>query len=240
MDVMSEFQSVFEALQAFAQQERAQKSHQYLQAFPGGYGYPDQFLGVTNPEVRAVAKHYRECQWETIQQLWQHECHEVRLLAVIIMNGQAKRTPAKQAQFYQWYRQHSQWMNNWDLVDTLGPHLVGPYLYQTEKTADVWELAMSQELFEQRMAIISQFAWVKTGDDDLLYELATYFLPHQHDLMHKAVGWLLREAGKQNREKLYRYLDEVADQMPRTMLRYAIEHFEEPVRKKYLAIKKRK
>lgn len=237
---MKQFQIIMEELVAVAQPERARKSYQYLQAFPGGYGFPDQFLGLTNPEVRMIAKKHRDCDWETIQQLWQHEMHEVRLLAVIIMNEQGRKKPEKQELFYHWYRNYSEAINNWDLVDTIGPHLVGPYLFASNQIEEVWALANSDSLFEQRMAIISQFAWIKAGEDDLMYELARYFLNHHHDLMHKAVGWLLREAGKNHRDKLYQFLDEVAEQMPRTMLRYAIEHFEEPTRKKYLAIKKRK
>ena len=237
---MSGMQAILQSLQVFAQQERAQKSQLYLKAIPGGYGFPDHFWGVTNPEIRKVAKQYRDCEWGILQQLWSHESHEVRLLAVIIMNEQGRKNPHKREIFYQWYRANSQAINNWDLVDTIGPHLVGPYLYSTNKSTDVWQLATSKNLFEQRMAVISQFAWLKAGEDELLYQLGRHFLSHPHDLMHKAVGWLLREAGKDNQQKLCTFLDEVADQMPRTMLRYAIEHFEEPTRKRYLAIKKRK
>ncbi|MGL6229576.1 MAG: DNA alkylation repair protein [Culicoidibacterales bacterium] len=217
---------------------RAQKSQQYLQVFPGGYGYPDQFLGLTNPQVRQVSKLGRTSDFQVIEQLWLSEYHEVRLLATIIINEQYRSEPARGEQFYRLYTQQSQSLNNWDLVDTLGPHFIGPYLYEQHGIEEVWRLAKSQQLFEQRMAVISQFAWIRQGEDELLYELAKFFINHPHDLIHKAVGWLLREAGKRDEAKLCRFLDDYTANLPRTMLRYAIEKLPPTKRQAYLAIKK--
>lgn len=231
---MSKTEQVIDTLRTYAQVERAQKSAKYLQTQEGGYGYPDRFLGVTNPQVRMVVKQYLQLSVYEITQLFCHEYHEVRLFATIIMNEQYKRNKLLGDTFFQIYYQNISQMNNWDLVDTLGPHMIGPYLYSHQRNDMVWELAHSPNLFEQRMAVIAQFAWIRAGETTLLYELAIHFLDHTHDLMHKAVGWLLREAGKFNREELYIFLDRYGKQMPRTMLRYAIEHFEEPIRKQYL------
>ncbi|MGL4953139.1 MAG: DNA alkylation repair protein [Culicoidibacterales bacterium] len=237
---MATYQDIIDQFSIEATPARAERSQQYLQAFPGGYGYPDQFCGLTNPQVRQMMKQAKTVELSVVEQLWCSELHEVRLLAAMVINEQYRRDHKKGPQFYQLYVQHAQKMNNWDLVDTLGPHFIGPYLYEQQAIAEVWRLAKSSALFEQRMAIISQFAWIRHGEDALLYELAIFLLDHPHDLMHKAIGWLLREAGKRNEARLYEFLDQYTPLMPRTMLRYAIEKFPEQKRKAYLTIKKQK
>lgn len=231
-------EQILSEMRAMASVERAQKSAKYLQTHIGGYGYPDLCLGLTNPQIRMFAKAYKNLELREIRELFEHDYHEVRLFAVIVMNEQGKKMPSKRQEFYELYREMPRCLNNWDLVDTFGPHTVGPFLYETQDVVEVWRLAESEYLFEQRMAVISQFAWIQAGDDTLLHKLAVYFLNHPHDLMHKAVGWLLREAGKRNSENLYQFLDTYAPHMPRTMLRYAIEKLPESIRKQYLSIKR--
>ncbi len=205
----------------------------FFKSGPGEYGEGDCFLGVRVPEVRAVAKldDGRSAVTELLQSKW----HEERLLALLILVRRFERGDnAVRKSVYEFYLSETRWINNWDLVDVSAYKVVGAWLLDRNR-APLRKLASSQCLWERRIAVISTFAFIRAGDVGDTFSLAKKLLSDPHDLMHKACGWMLREAGKRDVRALENFLDENRTRMPRTMLRYAIEKFPESRRKQYLA-----
>lgn len=160
--------------------------------------------------------------------------HEERLLALIILVRQFQQGDAKsQEEIFRYYLAHTTQVNNWDLVDTSAHHIVGAYLYEKDR-AILLELATSTNLWERRIAMVATLYFIRKGEGETTFTLAQKLLRDSHDLIHKATGWMLREAGKQNKAALCAFLDKHACQMPRTMLRYALEKFEPLVRRHYM------
>lgn len=245
-------------LRAAATTERAVHSGYFFKAGPGQYAEGDAFIGNTVPGVRIIAKKYRDATLGNLHSLLASKWHEERLLALIILVGQYQKFPARRQEIFQFYLCHSgsvassfvpkivarQWaaiggfygINNWDLVDTSAGYIVGQYLDGRPEQLVVLEaLAMSANLWERRIAIIATFAYIKQGRPAEGLQIATILLGDTHDLIHKAVGWMLREIGKRcGRDILQKYLVEHYKTMPRTTLRYAIEHFDANMRKAYL------
>lgn len=210
----------------------------FFKTRPGEYGEGDQFLGVTVPDQRKVAKKYRDLSLSDIDMLLASKWHEERLTALIIMVNQFKvADEPKQKQLYDFYLSHTTGINNWDLVDTSARDIVGWYIYQHQELVLVIDqLAISKSLWERRIAIIATSYFLMKGEPDVTVKLSKKLLHDQEDLMQKAVGWMLREMGKRcDRQVLIDFLDQHAREMPRTMLRYAIEHLDQPIRKKYMA-----
>jgi 3-methyladenine DNA glycosylase AlkD len=203
----------------------------------GEYGEGDVFVGVTVPQTRSIAKKYTDVSLKEIERFLKDERHEVRLCALLILVEQFKKgDEATKKKIYKFYLDHLKWVNNWDLVDTSAYHIVGAYLLDRDRKI-LRRMAKSKHLWTERVAIVSTFAFIRKGQLDDTFEIAEILIEHPHDLLHKAVGWMLREAGKRNEVALKRFLDENAAVMPRTMLRYAIEKFDERTRKHYLSIK---
>ncbi len=203
----------------------------FLQRFfktgPGQYGEGDHFLGVRNPEIRKIAKQYKEqVSDRDILSLIKSDWHEVRLCALVIMNllMESNKIPTKRKnKLIEIYLNNiSIHINNWDLVDISAPHILGKYLLEKTDRSILYELS-SGDLWQKRVAIISTFALIKVNDLKDSTELCKKLMYEQHDLLHKAVGWTMREIGKKNIEILYGLLNEYAASMPRTTLRYAIE-----------------
>ena len=203
----------------------------------GQYGEGDVFIGVTVPQTRLVAKKYKELSLKEIGRLLKDKRHEVRLCVLLILGDQFKRGDESTRKIiYGFYLDHLKWVNNWDLVDSSASHIVGTYLLDKDRKI-LRKMAKSKHLWTERVAMVSTMAFIRKGELKDTFEIAEMLLPHQHDLMHKAAGWMLREAGKKNVVALKRWLDENAVVMPRTMLRYAIEKFDEKERKRYLLMK---
>lgn len=203
----------------------------------GEYGEGDVFIGVTVPETRSIAKKYKGLSLKEIERLLKDKRHEVRLCALLILVEQFKKGDGTaKKKIYEFYLEHLKWVNNWDLVDSSAYHIVGEYLLDKNRSI-LRRMARSKHLWTERVAIVSTFAFIRKGQLQDTFEIAEMFLSHKHDLLHKAVGWMLREAGKKNEVALKRFLDENAMVMPRTMLRYAIEKFDEKERKRYLLMK---
>jgi 3-methyladenine DNA glycosylase AlkD len=221
-------------LEKLSDPERAFNSAWFFKTGPGGYGQGDLFLGATVPQTRLVAKKYRELPLKEARKLLANEFHEVRLTALHIMIQQFSRGDEKvRSQIFDVYRSNIQAINNWDLVDTSAPAVVGAYLY--EKPRDwLYELVDSTDLWSQRIAIISTFYFIKQGDFGDTLAISEKLLVHEHDLIHKAVGWMLREVGNRDRQVEELFLRQHYQHMPRTMLRYAIEKFPENLRQDYL------
>jgi 3-methyladenine DNA glycosylase AlkD len=212
---------------------------QFLQRFfktgPGEYGHGDVFLGIRVPETRKLARKYAELPLSQVRRLLHAKEHEARLVALIILTIQYPRADAdQQQQIFDFYLAHTKCINNWDLVDVSAPSVVGAHLYGKD-TARLDELAASRLLWDRRIAIIATQYFIRRGEFRPTLRLARKLLNDRHDLIHKAVGWMLREVGNKDRTSLIEFLDEHHRDMPRTMLRYAIEKFEPSVRSSYLA-----
>lgn len=212
-------------LQALSDAEKREIFPKFFKAGKGEYGEGDRFLGVTVPNIRAIAKLHKDISIEEIRELIQSEWHEVRLCALIIMVEKSKKKDeALRKELFNLYLSQTKRINNWDLVDLSCRFIIGEYLL--DKSRDIlYQLAQSSLLWDNRIAIVSTYAFIRKGQLEDTYALSDLMMHHPHDLMHKAIGWMLREAGKRDSERLYDYVMSHRADMPRTMLRYAIEKF---------------
>jgi 3-methyladenine DNA glycosylase AlkD len=221
-------------IRGFADDEHALTLRRFFKTGPGEYGEGDRFLGLRVPQVRKVAQEFRALPLADVAGLLKSEWHEVRLLALIILVDQYQRgDPKAREALYRLYLANTARINNWDLVDTSAPYIVGAHLANRSR-APIRRLARSHSLWERRIAILATFHFIQNDDFDDAIAIVTMLLHDRHDLIHKAAGWALREVGKRDRTVLRAFLDEHASEMPRTMLRYAIEHFDPHSRQKYL------
>ncbi|WP_055074337.1 DNA alkylation repair protein [Pseudanabaena sp. 'Roaring Creek'] len=222
-------------LDALANPAKAIALARFFKTGKGEYGEGDRFLGITVPEQRKIAKRYTHLSLEDLEELLQTDIHEYRLTALLILNYQFPKADATgRTEIFNFYLNHTQWINNWDLVDVSCRQILGVHLLHQDHMI-LHKLARSPNLWEQRIAIVSTLEFIKHEQFTDTLEIAIILLHHSHDLIHKAVGWMLREVGKQERQVLVDFLDTHYQQMPRTMLRYAIEHFDESKRKAYLS-----
>ena len=197
----------------------------------GQYGEGDQCLGVTVPETRKVAKAHKEASYELIEALLESEWHECRLCALLILIEKYKKDPEAAVKFY---LTHMKGINNWDLVDLSAPYILGDYLVKHQDHSVLYTLAQSPVMWEQRIAVVSTLMLIRHGQFADTIELAEIFLGTKHDLMQKAVGWMLREVGKRDKSLLVSFLNTYKGKMPRTTLRYAIEKFSAEKRKEFM------
>lgn len=221
-------------LRAFADPKKAAVYKRFFKTGRGEYGEGDRFLGITVPNIRAVAKRFQGLPISKIKKLLHSPFHEKRMLALCILMRQYSRGDQKiRTQIYRLYLANAKHINNWDLVDTTAQHIVGRHLEGKSKII-LFRLATSKNLWKRRIAILSSFWEIRKGRTVLTLALAKKLLHDSHDLMHKAVGWMLREVGKKDGKALRHFLDDHTTTMPRTMLRYAIEKFPDQERKRYL------
>jgi 3-methyladenine DNA glycosylase AlkD len=214
-------------------------ARRFFKTGPGEYGEGDRFLGLKVPQIRAELPHTDALSEADVLDLLHSEWHEERLLALLVLGrrfSRAKKDTATQQRLVNLYLAHTQWVNNWDLVDSSAPHILGAWLLRRDR-AVLNSLAASTNLWEQRIAILATQAFIRAGDFTDTLRLSAHFLTHPHDLMHKACGWMLREVGKRDMKPLLTFLDQHAAKMPRTLLRYAIEKLPEETRQAYLTIK---
>ena len=214
--------------------ERARTLQKYFKTAVGQYGEGDVFVGLRVPEIRKLAKEYHPLPFEDIIQLLHNSIHEARLLALLILvRAYAQGDAALQEQIYNLYLQNTRYINNWDLVDASAEHIVGAHLRDRNK-CPLHTLAASPQLWDRRISIMATFHYIKLGEFAESLHIAERLLRDPEDLIHKAVGWMLREIGKRNRCTEEAFLKVHYKLMPRTMLRYAIEKFPEKLRQKYL------
>lgn len=200
----------------------------------GQYGEGDKFLGVVVPNTRLVAKRHKDAPFEVMAALLQSEWHECRLCALLMLVERFKKSDEKERKaIYDFYLSQTARINNWDLVDLSAPGIVGEYL-KDKPRADLYRLADSELLWDQRIAVVSTYTLIKNNDFIDILALSERLLHHKHDLMQKAVGWMLREMGKRDKDLLVQFLEKHSKVMPRTMLRYAIEKFLEEERQEFL------
>ena len=223
------------ALKAAADPTRAVFSTHYFKTGKGEYGEGDIFLGITVPVLRKTALKYRNLTLADLKRLLESRFHEYRLAALEILAEQYKRGDEKQRkQIVRFYLSNTSHINNWDLVDASSRPILGEHL-KTHPRAILNKLCRSKSLWERRIAIISTMSLVWAGELDDAFRISEALLADPHDLMHKAVGWVLREAGRKDRARLLAFLETNYTRLPRTTLRYAIEHFPAAQRKQMLA-----
>lgn len=206
--------------------------HVFFKTGAGDYSEHDQFIGVKNPVLRQLAKKYRALSLHDLQELLYSPVNEERLLALFILVDQYQRG-AQQQEIYQFYLANLSRVNNWNLVDASAHLIVGEHLLSRNKDI-LLEFATSPDLWRRRVAMVATWQFIRAEQFDWTIKIATLLLNDKHDLIHKAVGWMLREMGKKNEAVLRTFLSKHAPRMPRTALRYAIEKFSEGERKEWL------
>ena len=218
---------IYTALVARSDDEKKIVLPRFFKTGKGQYGEGDKFLGVTVPNIRKVAKEFNNVSFDIIKELISSPWHEMRMCALIILVNNSKKSVSKET--FDFYLSQTSNINNWDLVDLSAPQIVGQYLL--DKNRDIlYKLAESELLWDNRIAIVSTLTFIRNNDLDDTYKLSLKMMKHKHDLMHKAIGWMLREAGKRDTKRLYDFVMEHKSVMPRTMLRYSIEKFDKSTR----------
>jgi 3-methyladenine DNA glycosylase AlkD len=225
---------VQDQLRSLSSPEAAALAARFFKTGPGQYGEGDVFLGLRAAELHKLAKEHRALSFDELRLLLRSEIHEDRLLALLILGVRASKSDeATKKEVYELYLAHTQHINNWDLVDASAREIVGGYLADKSREP-LYLLAASQNLWERRISIVATHYFIRQNDFVDTLRVAERLLGDREDLIHKAVGWMLREVGKKHQPTLEAFLRRHAKTMPRTMLRYAIERFPETIRLAYL------
>ena len=223
-----------ESLRAQANPAIAEHSARFFKTGPGEYAEGDKFLGIRVPVLRAHVRHFATASLGDVLTVLRSQYHEERLFALLVLVRQYENADSKtKAKIVEAYLHNTYYINNWDLVDSSAHKILGPYLFDRDRKL-LLELATSDSLWERRIAIIATLYFIKHEQYSDTLAVARLLLNDKHDLIHKAVGWMLREVGKRDRAVEEAFLQDHYRTMPRTMLRYAIEHFSTPDRQAYL------
>lgn len=230
---MAEIEYIKKDLKLLSNSEKITIYQNFFKTGKGQYGEGDIFIGVTVPNTRKIAKKYRNISLEVISKLLDSKIHEERLLGVLILVEKYQKI--SDDKIFLFYKKHNKKINNWDLVDLSADKIVGHYYYKNkDKINNLYKLAKSDNLWERRTSIVSTFYFIKNNNFKPTIDISLLLMNDRHDLIHKAVGWMLREVGKRNKKILLEFLNKNYRKMPRTMLRYSIEKFSEKERQKYL------
>ena len=223
---------IYNALVARSDEEKKVVLPRFFKTSKGQYGEGDIFLGVTVPNIREVAKEFKDINFDIIEELIHSPWHEMRMCALLILVNNSKKEVTKDT--FDFYLSQTKYINNWDLVDLSAPQIVGKFLL--DKKHDIlYRLAESDLLWDNRIAIVSTLTFIRNNNLDDTYQLSLKMMNHKHDLMHKSIGWMLREAGKRDTKRLYDFIMKYKNIMPRTMLRYSIEKFDKETRKELMS-----
>ncbi|HNR52886.1 MAG TPA: DNA alkylation repair protein [Candidatus Dojkabacteria bacterium] len=228
-------EKILTELKSVSKKEKEEIFQRFFKTGKGEYGEGDIFAGITVPEIRSISKrYYKEMTLEEVEYFVQHKIHEYRLFGLLTLTYMWKKADeVKKKTVFNLYIKNLKYINNWDLVDLSAPSIVGEYLKEKDRTI-LYDLAKSNDLWKQRVAILSTFSFLREKDFVDTLHISEILLHHKHDLIHKAVGWMLREIGKRDQDVEEEFLKKYYKEMPRTMLGYAIERFEEEKRQKYL------
>ena len=218
-------------LRAAIEPGRAEVVAPYLGIRPGGYGEGDVYLGVRVPDARRLARNHRDLPFEEVAELLRSPVHEERLVALVLL---VRRYPREPERVYDLYLSSTAYVNNWDLVDGSAPQIVGTHLLERRRDV-LYRLVESDSVWERRIAVLATFTFIRAGDYDDTLALCEVLLGDRHDLIHKATGWMLREVGKRDRSTMVAFVERHRSEMPRTMLRYAIEKLEPAERRRLMA-----
>ena len=231
---MVSYKEIIAHLENLADSEIAAHSQRFFKTGKGEYGAGDKFLGIRVPILRKAAKLFQDASEAVITKLLKSEYHEVRLLSLLILVGKfSKGSEDEKEIIYNLYLKHTNYINNWDLVDISAHYIVGVWLTDRNRSK-LYELANSKSLWERRISIMSTFYFIKNGDYRDTLKLSETLINDSEDLIHKAVGWMLREIGNRDQEVEEKFLIKYYKQMPRTMLRYSIEKFSKERRQEFL------
>ena len=222
---------IYNALVTRSDEEKKIVLPRFFKTGEGQYGEGDKFLGVTVPNIREVAKEFKDANFDVITELIHSPWHEMRMCALLILVNNSKKEVTKDT--FDFYLSQTKHINNWDLVDLSAPQIVGKFLFDKDRDI-LYNLAESDLLWDNRIAIVSTLTFIRNNDLDDTYRLSLKMMSHKHDLMHKAIGWMLREAGKRDDKRLYDFVMANKSIMPRTMLRYSIEKFDTETRKELM------
>ena len=228
------YHEVLDHLNGLADPEVAAHSKRYFKTAEGQYGFGDRFLGIRVPAIRQAVKIFHAAPLSDAEKLLKSEYHEVRLFALLLLVHRYTQGGAlEQETIYHLYLNNTRYVNNWDLVDSSAPYIVGAFLDKRDRSV-LYDLCQSKALWERRIAIMSTFYFIRKNQFDDALHIAEQLLSDKEELIHKAVGWMLREVGKRALTVEVAFLNEYYQKMPRIMLRYAIEKFSAPERLKYL------
>lgn len=228
------YQAITSYLEDLADPDIAQHSQRFFKTGVGEYGYGDKFLGIRVPVLRKAVKSFQDTALIEITQLLKSKYHEVRLFSLLLLVHQFSRSDAiKREKIFKLYLKHTKYINNWDLVDSSAHYIVGAWLIDKDRSV-LYELAQSKQLWERRIAIMATFYFIKKDQFDDTLKLSKILINDPEDLIHKAVGWMLREVGNRDIRSEEKYLKQHYKKMPRTMLRYSIERFSKERRQAYL------
>jgi 3-methyladenine DNA glycosylase AlkD len=231
---VSSLEGLKKKIRSLADDDVAQQSQRFFKTGKGEYGEGDVFLGIRVPELRKLVKQYRDMSLKDVSRLLKSRFHEERLLALLMLVSLFETaSPEDEKKIYGLYLDHTAYINSWDLVDLSAGQIVGAYLRDGDKKP-LYTLARSKDLWERRIAIIATFHFIKNHEFDDTLRLSEILINDREDLIHKAVGWMLREVGKRDMKIEEAFLKIHYRKMPRTMLRYAIEKFPEETRQAYL------
>lgn len=228
--------NIKEEINSFAEPNRVEILKKYFKVLPGGYGEGDEFLGIRAPNLRLVTKrNYKEISFSDLSELISSNVHEYRLAAIymLVLKFEKTKSEVNRKEIVDFYLDHLEYVNNWDLIDSSCHKILGVHLLN-RNTQILYDFAYSDDLWLQRVSIITTFHFIRNHKFDDTFKIAEILLHHDHDLIHKAVGWMLREVGNRDFNKAFEFLELHYSEMPRTMLRYAIEKYPEDLRQDFL------
>ena len=225
------YSRIINELRAYSDDEKKAVLPRFFKTGKGEYGEGDKFLGVIVPNTRKVAKNHKDSPYIVIEMLLESEWHECRLCALLMLIEKYRKEPDEAVHFY---LTHTKGINNWDLVDLSAPYILGDYLKDKTDRNVMYALAGSSVMWERRIAVVSTLMLIRDGQLDDTFRLAEMLIDSRHDLMQKSIGWMLREVGKRDKGLLVQFIEKHKHEMPRTMLRYAIEKFPEPERREFM------
>lgn len=238
---MDKVKKITATAKKLASAEQAEILQRFFKTGPGQYGAGDIFWGLKVPASRQIAQQFFDLSFAELSKLISSPVHELRLIAlfIVVNHYEQAKNFSEQKKIVRWYWRQRKFINNWDLVDLSAPKILGAYLrdYPSERQLLVF-LSQSPNLWDRRLAIVATLTFIDAGEFQPTLDLAGMFLNDSEDLIHKASGWMLREVGKRDKKTLLIFLDKYVTQMPRTMLRYSIEHLSEAKRQKYLQKKR--
>ena len=227
--------AILHSLRQHIDAEKAIVLPRFFKTGEGEYGEGDKFLGITVPHIRLVARQYGHAPLEVVNRLLDSEWHECRMCALLMLVMKYKKATEEEKQaIFDLYLSRTERINNWDLVDLSAPGIVGEHLYPCTDRSILYRLAESPLLWDRRIAMVSTLTFIRRGDFNDTFALADKLVTSRHDLMQKAVGWMLREVGKRDKSLLISFLTTYKGKMPRTTLRYAIEKFSAEKRKEFM------
>ena len=225
------YSAIIKELRTYSNDEKKATLPRFFKTGKGEYGEGDKFLGVIVPDTRKVARKYKDSSYEVLEMLLESEWHECRLCALLILIEKYRKTQEEAVRFY---LSHTKGINNWDLVDLSAPYILGDWLKDKTDRKELYALADSSVMWERRIAVVATLMLIRDGQFDDTMRLAESLIDSRQDLMRKSIGWMLREVGKRDKGLLVRFLEKHRHEMPRTMLRYAIEKFPESERQYFM------